>query len=160
MYESLFSELREQVERERNEKVNRFFRVLEELYGLAEDPDLAPYAARLPKFLPQFRYRDVGDVAAAVIKPAASHGGAPTNEQKNGKGIREAIRNLPLPAQFTTEDILGILEANSFEFASTDHKASVRDAVNKLATGGDGAEFRVVRPRAGAVPNLYERIRR
>jgi hypothetical protein len=136
-----FQELVEKVDRERADKVARFLEML-------RDPDLAGYVARLRNGTPQPEPAKIASKAASFTPPAGF---------KSGNGIREAVRSLTLPAQFTADDVLRGLETHNFAFASEDHKSPVRDAIYSL-THGNAPVFRRVSGGVGGLPSRYERV--
>jgi hypothetical protein len=129
----------EQVEKRRAEKIAQFVKTLREA---ANDPDLASVFALLrnghhhePQKSPQF---------------------VPPKGFKTGNGIRDAIRALTLPQEFTAEDVVRGLEAAHFHFASENRKAgAVRDALRALEKA---AELRIKRHGKGGRLSVYERV--
>lgn len=131
-----FAVLLEKAEKQRAEKVAKFLELL-------RDPDLASLVALLRN---GNRHEFVS--AAPFIPPVGF---------KNGNGIRDAIRALTLPAQFTCDDVVAALKQEDFEFSSSDPRKTVRDALYVLSQS-ETPEFRRVRGGVGGQIGVYERI--
>jgi hypothetical protein len=138
------SELREKVERARQEKIDK-------LFALLRDPDLAAYVTHLR------------NGHASIAMPAATRPQSPKAQPprkpgfRGGNGIQSAILALAdLPFRFSAKMVLEKLEDNGFQFAGKDHAGSVRDAVfalcrkDKLRLAARGMAF--------GEPNLYEKV--
>jgi hypothetical protein len=132
-------ELAEQVEKRKSEK-------LQKLMELMADPDLSHYIAQWGSFL---RNGHPPEPEKRSFSPPPGF--------KYGNGIRDAVRALTLPQQFTATDVLNALEGTNFRFSARDRKGAIRDVLYELARG-DSPEFKIVREGAGGKPNYYQRV--
>jgi len=133
-------ELIEQAERARSAKIAK-------LLELLRDPELSQIVAALQTG--QFP-ADTSDSTPRQNRPIPSG-------FKTGNGIQDKIKALPLPAQFTSEDVYSGLKEQSFQFTAKDPKGAVRDALHKL-THGKNPAFKMVEKGMGGKPSVYRRV--
>jgi hypothetical protein len=135
----------EQVERQRREKIDAFFR-------LVRDPDLAAQVALIRN----------GHSAPPLERPKSQKKRKQPRRAagfRNGNGIQSAVAGLALPERFTVQTVLDQLRAGNFEFASKDPRGAVRDAVFALSKeGSTNQRFKIVERPKGGQPNIYARI--
>ncbi len=121
---------------------------VKQLVTLLRDPDLADFVAKLasgeePGLPP-------GRAATAPTWPMASSQEKPTT-------LRGMIRELQLPAKFTSKDVLESVHGK-FHFNGGDPLTMVRSAIYTLSRTGPGQAFRVVKKSVSGSEQVYERI--